>query len=93
MVTMWFITLVKFRRQPTKADTEAMNKRWAEAAKWGIKRHEAYWTLGRYDAVFVTEAPDEKTAMRFAIEASGSGLAASETMVAVSRDEAVSWLK
>jgi uncharacterized protein with GYD domain len=90
---MWFITLVKFRRAPTKADTDGMNRRWADAAKWGIKRHEIYWTLGRYDAVVVSEAPDEKAAMRFAIDAAGSGFTASETMVAVSREEAVSWLK
>ncbi len=90
---MWFITLVKFRRKPTKADSEAQDKRMAEAAKWGVKVHMNFWTLGRYDAVWVTEAPDEKTAMKVAMWAPGGDAVATETLVAVSRDEAVSWLK
>ncbi len=89
---MWFITLVKFRRKPTKGDLEAMNSYWTEAEKWGVKRHSAFWTLGRYDAVIITEAPDEKTAMKFALW-TPSDLGATETMVAVSREEAASWLK
>ncbi len=89
---MWFITLVKFRRKPTKEDSEKMNSYWMEAEKWGVKRHQAFWTLGRYDAVFISEAPDEKTAMKFAMW-SPTDLGATETMVAVGRDEVVSWLK
>lgn len=30
---VWFVTLAKFRRKPTKADLEAQDKRWAEAEK------------------------------------------------------------
>lgn len=84
--------MVKFRRKPTKADTDSMSAYWAEGAKWGVKPHMSLWTLGRYDAVFISEAPDEKTAMKFALGAP-TDLGATETMVAVSRDEAVSWLK
>ena len=89
---MWFITLVKFKRQPSKEDVQQMNARWAEWEKHGVKRHSAFWTLGRYDAVFITEAPDEKTAMKFAMDAAKQGIAATETMVAVSRDEAAGWV-
>ena len=88
---MWFVTLVKFRRKPTKADTEAVNARFAEAASWGVKRHHSWWTLGRYDAVIVSEAPDEKTAMKFAMWAA-SDLSHTETMVAVDREEAIKML-
>ncbi len=90
---MWFVTLVKFKRQPTKAEADAMTERWKEAEKWNIKLHHSFWTLGRYDAVTITEAPDEKTAMKFAMDVAKTGIGATETMVAVSRDEAVSWLK
>ncbi len=89
---MWFITLVKFRRKATKQDTQAMGAYWKEAEKSGVKLHNAFWTLGRYDAVFISEGPDEKTAMKFAIGAP-TDLGATETLVAVSRDEVVSWLK
>ena len=89
---MWFVTMVKFRRKPSKTDLEQMKLYWGEAEKWGVKRHQAFWTLGRYDAVFISEAPDEKTAMKFAMW-TPSDLGATETMIAVDRDEAVSWVK
>jgi len=66
----------------------------AEAAqKWGVKVHSNFWTLGRYDAVWITEAPDEKTAMKVTMWSPLVNNVATETLVAVSRDEAVSWLK
>ena len=37
-------------------------------APQGIKIHDVYVTLGRYDGVIVFEAPDVKTAMNFAME-------------------------
>ena len=91
---MWFVTLVKFKHQPTKADTDKMTAYWAEGEKkWGVKRHMGFYTLGRYDAVFVSEAPDEKTAMKFALWSPNAENVATETLVAVDRNEAVSWLK
>ncbi len=88
---MWFVTLVKFRRKLTKADSEAQDRRMAEAAKWGVKVHNAFWTLGQYDAVWIAEAPDEKTMMR--VELSAGDIATTQTLVAVSRDEARKWLE
>jgi uncharacterized protein with GYD domain len=85
---VWFVTLIKFRRKPAKSDTDKMSAYWAEGAKWGIKLHHGFWTLGRFDAVFITEAPDEKTHMKFQLNAP-SDLGATETLVAVSRDEAI----
>jgi uncharacterized protein with GYD domain len=85
---MWFVTLVKWRRKPNKHDTEAMTAYWAEAEKMGVKRHMSFWTLGRYDAVFVTEAPDEKTVMKLFVN-TPTDLGSSETLVAVSREEAI----
>ena len=34
----------------------------------GIKIHDVYLTLGRYDGVIVFEAPDAKTALNFAMD-------------------------
>jgi uncharacterized protein with GYD domain len=46
-----------------------------------------YWTLGRYDSITIIEGPDEKAAMRAAL---GWGdLIATETLVAVTREEAI----
>jgi len=88
MAAMWFVTLVKWKRKPTKHDTEAMTAYWAEAGKWGVKLHNSFWTLGRFDAVFVTEAPDEKTVMKLFVN-TPTDLGSSETLVAVSREEAI----
>jgi len=91
---MWFITLVKFRRPPTKDSLSKTQAFFQEATqKWGVKIHSTFWTLGRYDAVWITEAPDEKTAMKVALWNPVGENIATETMVAVSRDEAASWVK
>ena len=46
-----------------------------------------YWTLGRYDAVSIIEAPTEKDAMRQLLPF--VDIVDSETMVAVPREEAI----
>ena len=88
---MWFIRLVKLKNPPSKAQQEEVNKKRAEAEKWGVKFHETFFTLGRYDLVSIIEAPDEKTAIRYSISVGQYG--ATETLVAVSRDEISKWLK
>ena len=88
---MWFIRLVKIKSAPTKDSMEWSNKVRGEAEKWGVKFHETFFTLGKYDVVNIFEAPDEKTAMRvamlFAPESEGN------TLVALSREEVDSWMK
>lgn len=87
---MWFIRLVKLKNPLTKETNDWMASKRQEAEKWGVKFHETFFTLGKYDVVAIFEAPDEKVAMRvsmlFAPQANG------QTLVAVSRDEVVSWL-
>ncbi|MDH5451098.1 MAG: GYD domain-containing protein [Candidatus Bathyarchaeota archaeon] len=46
-----------------------------------------YWTLGRYDAINIMEAPTEKDAMKILL--SFQHLVDTETMVAVPREEAI----
>jgi len=89
---MWFITLVKLRKAPKPEEAEAMNKMMAEAAeKMGVKIHQGFMTLGRYDSVWITEAPDISGPMRMAMM--GADSAASETLVATSYEEAMKWMK
>ena len=49
-----------------------------------------YWTLGKFDAVWIYEAPSEKEAMKLGIRA--SEVMRFQTMTAVSRDEAMKLL-
>jgi uncharacterized protein with GYD domain len=78
-----FVTLGKFRRKPTKEDVAKTLGRIQEV---GGKILSAYWTLGRYDMVFTVEGPDEKAAMKSLLQF--GDFVATETLVAISRDEA-----
>jgi len=84
---MKFISLVKWKKKITK-ESIAQNLKCMkyEAAKEGIKMIEIYWTLGRYDAVAIMEAPDEKAVMRMAVRR--GECMAMETMVAIPAVEA-----
>jgi uncharacterized protein with GYD domain len=88
---MWFIRLVKMRNPPSKQTADWINQKQAEAEKWGVKFHQSFVTLGRYDVVVIFEAPDEKAAMRYA--ASVAPESGGETLAALSREEFDSWYK
>jgi uncharacterized protein with GYD domain len=81
---MQFITLIKFRRRPTKEEVEGAPKR-IEAA--GVKILSAYWCLGRFDAVIISEAPNVEAVMKGF--SSNIDVATSETMVAIPRAVAI----
>ena len=81
-----FIALVKFKKKQTKAIVEENLKRIEADTKEGIKWLGIYWTLGRYDAVALFEAPSEQVAMKMAIRRAEN--MAIETLVAVPVEEA-----
>ncbi len=83
---MIFISLGKFRSKPTKEATAEVSELMKGMANEGIKFLGFYWTLGRYDTVVIMEAPDEKTVMKANMKV--SGIVSTETMVAVTREEA-----
>jgi len=84
-----FITLLKWKQAPKKEMIEQSTKRLEELAKQGIKMN-VYWTLGRYDAVTIIEAPTEKDAMKTLLIF--QDIVVTETMVAVPRAEAIKLL-
>lgn len=63
-----------------------------EAESWGVKFHQGFFTLGPYDAVWVTEAPDEKTALRVALLFNSRLGGSSVSMPAVAFDEVMGWV-
>jgi len=75
--------LVKFKRKDFVAENVKMIE---EESKRGIKYLSIDWTLGRYDAVAIFEAPDEKEAMKMALRR--ADFLDMETMVAVPAEEA-----
>jgi len=84
-----FISLVKWKQIPTEELRVGMNqvtKTIAELEKQGIKI-DLYWTLGRYDAVAILEAPSETAAMKILLGI--RDIVDTETMTAVSREDAI----
>lgn len=87
---MIFVGLSKFRKKPDKKDIGDTTKIIAEWKAKGINMLNWYWTLGRYDAVVVLEAPSEKEVMKMSIAL--SDWVKTETLVAIPRAEAVKLL-
>jgi uncharacterized protein with GYD domain len=88
---MWFITLIKLRKAPNMKEAEQMNKMMMDAAeKMGVKIHHGFMTLGQYDAVWITEAPDISGPMRMSMM--GADSAAAETLVATTYEDAMKWM-
>ena len=83
---MIFISLGRFRKKPTKEMTAEVSNIMQAMTKEGIKFTGFYWTLGRYDTVVIMEAPDEKTVMKANMRV--SDIVSTETMVAITREEA-----
>ena len=87
---MIFVNLGKFRKKPDKATAGDATKMMEEFKKKGINVLNWYWTLGRYDTVFIFEAASEKEALKMSIDI--SEWVATETLVAIPRQEAVGLL-
>jgi len=88
---MWFVTLVKNTQAPSKEAGMKMQENMKTAESWGVKFHQGFFTLGPYDAVWISEAPDEKVALRVAMLFSSMG-GSSVSMPAISSDEVMSWV-
>ena len=86
---MFFIALIKFKKNAK--DVVKIGKKIMENLPEGVKIISSYWTLGRYDAVWVYEAPNEMTALQLGIKA--GDLMQTETLVGISRDEAIKILE
>ena len=84
---MIFVTLVKLRKKPTKELVAQATKALGQMTKEGIKFIGQYYTLGRYDIIFLAEAKDEKTVMKHMMQL--GDIASTETLVAVPREEAI----
>jgi uncharacterized protein with GYD domain len=78
---------MKWKKAPTKeirATMDQNTKIIEELEKKGIKAR-AYWTMGRYDAVSIIEAPNEKEVAKIIL--TWQDAVDTETMVAISREE------
>jgi len=85
-----FINLGRFRKKPEKETAGDTTKMVEDFKKKGIKVLSWYWTLGRYDTVFIFEAASEKEALKLSTDI--AEWVATETLVAIPRQDAVNLL-
>jgi uncharacterized protein with GYD domain len=88
---MIFITLWTFRQKATKDMLAESVKLAEQLPQEGITIRGNYWTLGKCDLVTIAEAKDETTFMKALLRY--GDLFATETLVAVSRDDAITLIQ
>jgi uncharacterized protein with GYD domain len=85
-----YVTLLKFTSEGLKSMAD-FGKAWEEgrerADQIGIKSVGAYGLLGRYDMMFIYEAPDEKVAAGMPLSFAPRGDAQTETWTAIPMEE------
>ena len=87
---MFFIVLAKMRGEMTPEFRE-MNQKAMKNPPPGIKIHNVFWTLGKYDFVIVYEAPSEKDAIRMGT--AWAKFVETQTLAAVPEEEAAKLFK
>lgn len=85
-----YISLINWTEKGAAGFKETVDR--AEAGKqlaaaFGGALSEIYWTMGPYDIVAVSEAPDDETASAFALALGSQGNIRMTTMRAFSADE------
>jgi uncharacterized protein with GYD domain len=85
-----YIVLGQFTEQGIR-NVKDTSKR-ADAAKelvkkFGAKVLDLYWTIGRYDCVFIIEAPDDESITAFALSSGKLGNVRTETLRAFTQSE------
>ena len=82
---MIFITFVRFKKKPTKEILAELKKLEDKFCEEGGVVLGNFWTLGRFDAIIITEGKDEKTAMMNSLRM--SDIVSTETLVALPVEE------
>jgi uncharacterized protein with GYD domain len=88
-----YVTLIHYTEQGVKTFKELPlrledTRKAGEAL--GARLVAFYLTMGQYDAVVISDAPDDQTVARLALAAAGRGNVRTETMRAFTEDEAKS---
>jgi uncharacterized protein with GYD domain len=85
-----YISLINLTDQGArtiKEDLERVRAATAIGKHEGIKILAEWWTMGQYDAVMITEAPDDETISQFLLGAGRQGNIRTVTMRAFTQQE------
>jgi uncharacterized protein with GYD domain len=88
-----YVTLIHYTEQGVKTFQDLprrLEETRAAGEPVGAKLIAFYLTMGQYDAVVLSEAPDDQTVAKLALAAAGRGNVRTETMRAFTEDEAKS---
>jgi uncharacterized protein with GYD domain len=87
-----YVTLIHYTEQGVKTFKD-LKSRLEETRRAGesvgAKLNAFYLTMGQYDAVIISEAPDDATVAKLALAAAGRGNVHTETLRAFDEDEAL----
>jgi uncharacterized protein with GYD domain len=87
-----YVTLIHYTEQGVKTFKD-LKSRLDETRRagetMGAKLNAFYLTMGQYDAVIISEAPDDATVAKLALAAGGRGNVRTETLRAFDEDEAM----
>jgi uncharacterized protein with GYD domain len=81
------IILVKFKKS-VKDVAQYGNKVIKKTPKY-IKIKATYWTMGKYDAVWIVETPSEENLFEWFLKVGRVDIATTETMIAFTREKAM----
>ena len=85
-----YVCLIQFKDQGIRNIQDTVKRgdaAIADAKKMGMKIVEEYWTMGAYDAVVITEAPDDETMSAFILKLGSLGNINGQTLRAFRRNE------
>jgi uncharacterized protein with GYD domain len=84
-----YISLINWTDQGIRTVTETIQRadRAAELANKHGCSMQLYWTVGPYDLVAVTEAPDDESVSAFTLEAASGGAIRTSVLRAYDREE------
>ncbi len=85
-----YVTLLRYTQQgiaKVKESPARLDAARKAAEKAGGKIHSWYLTMGRYDAVFIAEFPNDEVCARFALSIGSLGNVTTETLKAFTEPE------
>ncbi len=91
-----FVVLGKFTQQgieTIKDAPEKIKKAMEVAEHFGVKIRELIYTMGRYDFIFIAEAPNSEAISKMVLSRGSSGHLRTETLTGYSREQFVDLVK
>lgn len=84
------IVLVKFKK--SAKEVADYGSKVLKTTPKNIRIKASYWTMGRYDAVWIVDAQNEEKLFEWFLKVGRTDIARTETMVAMTRDKAMKML-